>query len=79
MKFLHHLVVLLAVYLSTSPVNGQVPAYYSGINFSQSGLTLKNDLANLIISTHTSPVTYDDVWTILQLSDLDPANSAKYY
>ncbi|MBK7130573.1 MAG: endonuclease [Crocinitomicaceae bacterium] len=77
MKFLHHLVVLLAVYLSTSPVNGQVPAYYSGINFSQSGLPLKNDLANLIISTHTSPVTYDDVWTILQLSDLDPSNSAK--
>lgn len=55
----------------------QVPAYYSSIDFSQSGLTLKNQLATLIINTHTTPISYDDVWTVLQVSDLDPTNSTK--
>lgn len=55
----------------------QVPAYYSSINFSQTGLALKNQLATLIINTHTTPITYDEVWTVLQVSDLDPTNSTK--
>ncbi|MBI3134689.1 MAG: endonuclease [Bacteroidetes bacterium] len=55
----------------------QVPAYYSSIDFSQTGLPLKNQLATLITNTHTTPISYADVWTVLQVSDLDPTNSAK--
>jgi hypothetical protein len=40
-------------------------------------LRLKNQLATLITSTHDTPITYDQVWTVLQVSDLDPTNSAK--
>lgn len=54
----------------------QVPAYYNGVNFTLSGLALKSELADHITSTHTSPITYDQVWTVLQVSDLDPSNSA---
>jgi endonuclease I len=54
----------------------QVPAYYNGVNFTLSGLALKTELADHITSTHTNPITYDEVWTVLQVSDLDPTNSA---
>jgi endonuclease I len=55
----------------------QIPAYYSSIDFSQTGIALKNQLATLITTTHDTPITYDEVWTVLQVSDLDPTNSAK--
>jgi len=54
----------------------QVPAYYNGVNFTLSGLALKTELADHITTTHTTPITYDEVWTVLQVSDLDPTNSA---
>lgn len=55
---------------------GQVPAYYSSINFTLTGLELKEELSDLITATHTSPTTYDQVWDVLKVSDLDPTNSA---
>ncbi len=55
---------------------GQIPAYYSGVDFSLTELELKSDLADLVTSTHTSPTTYDEVWAVLQNADLDPTNSA---
>lgn len=55
----------------------QVPAYYSSINFSQTGLDLKNQLATLIINTHSAQVSYDQVWEILQVADLDPGDNTK--
>lgn len=55
---------------------GQVPAYYSSIDFSQTGLPLKEDLSDLVTTTHTSPSTYSEVWDILKQADLDPENSS---
>jgi endonuclease I len=55
----------------------QVPAYYSGIDFSQTGLPLKEQLSDLVTSTHDTPISYDDVWNVLITSDLDPTNSAE--
>jgi hypothetical protein len=55
----------------------QIPAYYSSIDFSQSGIALKNQLATLI-TTHMirlSPMIKSGL--VLQVSDLDPTNSAK--
>lgn len=55
---------------------GQVPAYYSSIDFSLTGSALKSELSDLITSTHTSPTTYSEVWDVLKTADLDPTNSS---
>lgn len=55
---------------------GQIPEYYSGINFDEEGLPLKDELSELIISTHTTFTSYSDVWNVLKVSDLDPTNAA---
>ncbi|MBI2280400.1 MAG: endonuclease [Bacteroidetes bacterium] len=58
-------------------VFGQIPAYYNNVNLTLTGQALKNELANKITVTHTNPITYNDVWTVLQQTDLDPTNSTK--
>lgn len=59
----------------------QVPAYYSGIDFSQTGENLKVQLRTLITNTHTTKLPYTaasmDTWDAIQISDLDPINNAK--
>lgn len=55
---------------------GQVPAYYSSIDFSLTGTALKSELSDLITSTHTSPTSYSEVWDVLKTADLDPTNSS---
>lgn len=56
----------------------QIPAYYSSINFTQSGNTLKTALGNLITTTHTTKISYSPgVWNALQAADLNPANSSE--
>ncbi|MGE0562012.1 MAG: endonuclease [Flavobacteriales bacterium] len=57
-------------------VFGQIPAYYSNVNLTLTGQALKNELANKISVTHTNQITYSDVWTTLQQTDLDPTNSS---
>lgn len=53
----------------------QIPDYYLGIDFTQSGEEIQDDLSALIISTHTYELIYTpDVWTALKLADLDPDN-----
>jgi endonuclease I len=71
---------LLLLLLSCSCF-GQIPAYYSGIDFSQSGENIKNQLATLITATHTTELVYTsgssgllDTWTVLKQSDLDLSN-----
>lgn len=58
----------------------QIPAYYSSIDFSQTGENLKSQLATLITTTHTTMLPYTsssmDTWDAIQMSDLDPNNSA---
>src|SRR5690606_37394009 len=60
---------------------GQIPEYYSTIDFSQSGENLKSQLATLITTTHTTELVYTsgssgflDTWTVLKQSDLDLDN-----
>lgn len=56
----------------------QIPAYYSTINFTQTGNTLKTALGNLITSTHTTKISYSPgVWNALQAADLNPNNSGE--
>ena len=60
----------------------QVPAYYSNIDFTQSGENIKTQLTTLITNTHTTQLVYTsgssglfDTWTVLKQSDVDPANT----
>ena len=57
-------------------VFGQIPAYYSNVNLTLTGQALKNELATKITVTHTYQISYAQVWTTLQQTDLDPNNSA---
>ncbi|NQY29193.1 MAG: endonuclease [Flavobacteriaceae bacterium] len=54
----------------------QIPQYYSGIDFNQTGDALKTQLTTLITNTHTTEIYYTssapDVWDALRLTDLDP-------
>lgn len=51
-------------------------SYYNSINFNNNGQTLKNQLAQLITTTHVNYLTYTPgVWNALKIVDLDPANA----
>ncbi|WP_396174595.1 endonuclease [Flavobacterium sp.] len=51
-------------------------AYYNPVNLSTNGQVLKNQLAQLISSTHDNFLTYTPgVWNALKIVDLDPSNS----
>lgn len=73
-KYLLLLLITLSGY-------SQIPTYYSTIDFTQSGNTLKTALANLITTTHTTQIQYTatttDVWDALQAGDKNPNNSAQ--
>jgi endonuclease I len=64
-----------ALFLSGS-LFAQQP-YYSNVNLTLTGAALKTELANKITSTHTTQLNYSNVWTELQITDLDPTNSSK--
>ncbi|MEX1001900.1 MAG: endonuclease [Crocinitomicaceae bacterium] len=55
-------------------LTAQVPPYYSSIDFSQSGSSVKTQLTSLISSTHNQ-ITYDDCWNVLKISDLETGSS----
>jgi len=49
-------------------------AYYSGIDFTKSGLDLKSDLTTLITNTHTNILSYG--WNATQATDVNPTNTS---
>ncbi|OIP00255.1 MAG: hypothetical protein AUJ97_07990 [Bacteroidetes bacterium CG2_30_32_10] len=67
------------LFLISLLVNGvlfaQIPAYYSNVNLTLTGMALKAELAQKITNTHTSLLQYGDIWSTLQQTDLDPTNS----
>lgn len=75
MQLLKSLFFLALVFAMSMTSFCQVPAYYNGVNFSLTGLALKNELADHITTTHNSPITYDEVWDVLKVADLDPTNN----
>lgn len=53
-------------------------AYYNSIDFSKNGIALKDDLATLIITTHTNFLSYTpDVWEACRATDVNPQNSSQ--
>lgn len=70
-NFLSLLLVVVSVYLSAQVA----PSYYNSVDFTLEGEALKNDLTQLMNSSHDTYVDYGELWEILQQSDLNPENS----
>lgn len=49
--------------------------YYNGMNWTLTGMNLKNALATKITTTHTNFLTYSQDWNATQATDLNPTNS----
>jgi endonuclease I len=59
-------------------VSAQLPAYYNGISTISVGQPLKDQLSNLITSTHTVFLTYTPgIWDLLSQADLDLNDPSK--
>ena len=54
---------------------GAPAVYYNGINWTQTGTTLKTALANKITTTHINFLSYGEIWNASKITDLDPSNS----
>ncbi len=48
--------------------------YYNDVNLNLTGVTLKEELATKIISTHTQFLFYDQVWDASKATDVNPEN-----
>lgn len=69
---------LLLLWLIPFQLTAQIPDYYLGIDFSQFGQALEEDLSALVIATHTHELDYTpEVWEALLQTDLDPENPEK--
>lgn len=52
---------------------GQIPTYYSSIDFSAQPEVIEAELSNLITTTHTTVLTYTPgIWNALKITDLNP-------
>lgn len=69
----------LFLFLLSVNLIAQIPSYYNGVNLTLTGMTLKSELSQKIINTHTNQLTYTSVWSALQQTDLDPTNSSKVF
>ena len=63
------------VSLAFSQAGAPATPYYNGFNWTLTGMNLKNALATKITTTHTTNLTYSQVWKALKIVDLDPANT----
>lgn len=50
-------------------------SYYNGVDFSLTGIALKNQLITKITNTHTRDLSYNQVWDAIKICDLDPTNN----
>ena len=54
---------------------GAPATYYSGFNWSLTGMAMKNALATKITTTHTNILSYAEAESALKIVDLDPADT----
>lgn len=53
----------------------ELASYYNTVDFSATGITLKNDLIDVTIDKHTNYLSYGDVWDASRITDVDPDNT----
>jgi endonuclease I len=75
-KTLFSIIIFFACYTFA-----QIPAYYSSIDFSQTGEALKTQIANLITTTHHTTLPYTssstDTWDAVYQTDENPTDIQK--
>jgi len=57
----------------------QIPPYYDDVDLSKRGEELKEELALKIINTHTTHLSYSELWDVLKQTDEVPQNNNKVY
>jgi endonuclease I len=70
-----YLLIILISYNSFSQSGAPASPYYNGMNWTLTGMSLKNALASKITSTHTIFLTYAQDWGATQATDVNPENS----
>ncbi len=63
----------IALITSALAIAQSAPSYYNSIDFTKTNNDLKNQLATLITSTHTTQISYDRLKDEYRYSDADPA------
>jgi len=53
----------------------ELQSYYNGVDFSNTGMTLFNELATKTISKHTNNLSYSEAQEALAIVDLEPSSS----
>jgi len=79
----HFYSFLFIIFFSLNSVFGQLTpptdlqTYYTGVDFSQTGMLLFDDLAVKTISKHTNELSYTPgIWNASKISDEDPNNTS---
>lgn len=49
--------------------------YYNGLHLNLTGIQLRDELATRVINTHSNSLSYSEIWSATQVTDLDPNNS----
>lgn len=69
----------ISLFFFSITVSAQIPAYYDGIDFSQTDVALKNQIHTLITTTHTNQLPYTssstDTWDVIKTAGLEPSNN----
>jgi endonuclease I len=71
----HLLLLLLIVQFGFSQAGLPANPYYNGMNWTLTGMNLKNALATKITATHTITLTYAQAELAIKTVDLDPADA----
>lgn len=69
----------LFTFLTIAIFAQSAPAYYNPVDFTLEGEALKQDLSALLNDTHDYVVDYNELWEILQQTDLVPENQQNVY
>jgi endonuclease I len=67
---------LLCAVLAFAQAGAPAMPYYSGFNFNQTGMPLKNALAAKITATHTNTLSYQEAENAIKIVDLDPSDAS---
>lgn len=76
-KTLFIIIILHAISFGYSQSGAPASPYYNGFNFNQTGLALKEALAQKITETHTYILSYAEAENAIRFTDLDPDDATK--
>ncbi|MEO4005675.1 endonuclease [Flavobacterium sp. CAU 1735] len=76
MKKIYALALALSPLLGFAQAGAPASPYYNGFNWTVTGSNLKSALSTKITNTHTKTLSYDDIWDVDKIIDLDPNDAS---